>query len=199
MNKNKKETVVMNVNTVGELLDSIKDLPRDAPLDNPEEGVIKVHASPDPDNFNFDDGKYELPPVVNTMAEHMLTTYGKLCGTDETSKHYDNFVEDYYNDDQTALTDIGARGPVEYIPTDYDMILPPAIREAVDRQRVNNTNFVDELLEIDRQAMEAKANIDYMAAKAKYQIMAEYNTQCDMHLTGAIMCQIVAEQVDNMK
>lgn len=180
--------------TVGKLREMLADLPQDA-IVIPSEYGITVHCDYE-DNAHNSMEDATIP--VNSMAGHALRVYGGLYDTDELEKRYQDFLKDNDNDN-SAMTYIEMRGPIEYYPSDYNRLFPPVIAESFDVQRKNNTNFVNTLMELEARAIMKKTQIDIEAAKAKYEAFAEYITQCDMHNTGAVMCQIVAEQLDNIK
>lgn len=181
--------------TVGEIIDALSGLPRDAVIDNPSRYVLSVYSN---DEFNNSQPKYSNNPncdFANTMAEHVILNYGGINTPKDYENLYCEFIDSEYSDDNTAMTRVDKRGPVNYFPDNYQATFPVPMRYAIDIQRKNNTNFIKTMLEIDRQAIEQKAMIDMEAANKKYELMAEYNVQCNMHNMGAIMCQIVAEDV----
>lgn len=187
--------------TVGEIMDALAELPRDAVIDNPSRYILSVYADDEsykgitPQlNNNYGEFNKSHYDVITTMAEYVAHNQGGINTPNDYAKLYDEFVASEYANDNTAMTRIDKRGPVEYFPANYQCILPAPMRCAIDLERRNNTDLVENMLEIDRRAIELKANIDIEAARQKYELMAEYNTQCDMHGMGAIMCQIVAEE-----
>lgn len=195
------------IGTVGELIDMLSVLPRSAVVSNPDHNKLRVSINVEEDecdgdceNCNCDSDyiagvDYTNNPITS-MAEHMMLVCGDCYTPDALAQHYAAYQNLVYPGDKTAMTNPDMRGPVVYQPNDYEITLPPFVRKAIDEQRGNNTGFVNDMLAIETKAIMDKARIDIMTAQAKYELLAEYNTQCDMHMAGTMMCQIVSEEQD---
>lgn len=141
-------------------------------------------------------------PFVNNSFEHaqmMLRQFGTGYG------YENNIIEEEYDSDKaTAATDFSQRGIVEHLPEGFEYSFPNPIRNNVAIERSNNTKIIDALMDIDEQAIklkadinnraiEAKAKVDMIANRQKYETLMEYNTMCGMHRQSAIMCRIVED------
>lgn len=121
-------------------------------------------------------------PMVSNIFEH-----AELC------EYTDGITQEEIINDNTAMTDVNQRGVVDYFPSHLDDALPNMVRDNIYIERRNNTDIANALLEIDRAAIEAKANIDMKANRLKYETMLEYNTQCGIHRQSVVMCRIVED------
>lgn len=130
------------------------------------------------------------PITVNTFhhADIMARVYGSDYGYGIS-----NIIQKECDGGATAATDDSQRGVVEHMPEGFENALPNPIKNNVFIERSNNTEIVNALMSIDEQAIKAKANIDLIANRKKYETLLEYNTVCGMHQSSALMCRIVED------
>jgi hypothetical protein len=132
---------------------------------------------------------------IKTIPESVVAVYGNKPYTPYHTK-------ESFEADNTAMTDISQRGTMTYTPAEFESMLPQVIRDNVLIERRNNSEVVEELLDIEEAAMaekvkvdcnaiKTKADIDLEKTKLQLQTLLEYNTQTGMHRESAVMCQIV--------
>lgn len=112
--------------------------------------------------------------------------------------------------DNTAMTKPELRGASVYYPINFENALPDPLRASILTERRNNTDLVDDIMDIDNECMSKKVSIiaraisDLVAtnkeySQLKYETLQEYNTVAGMHRSAAVMCTLIKNDKNNDK
>lgn len=179
-NKEPIRILVDEGTTPNQLISQLQEMFSEENADTPIERIDMIPSEDIPANCPNSMPKAE--PTVSNIFEH-----AELC------EYTDGITQEEIINDNTAMTDVGQRGVVDYFPSHLDDALPSMVRDNIYIERRNNTHIADALLEIDQAAIKAKADIDMEANRLKYETMLEYNTQCGIHRQSVVMCRIVED------